>query len=95
MREIEKTPEKELSLKQELYQSLTKDPEDWRFTKYRAIHTPTKVSWWTANGLLGFRVDNASMLSIGLYYHIKLWFWLKKCQSILIKNSLKKQDEGI
>jgi hypothetical protein len=77
------------SLKDEAYKVLTNSKDDWEITSYKAIHKPTGITYWIANGLMFFHNEaHNSDVSIGLWNWLKLWKWIKNVQRIKVIESL-------
>lgn len=73
--------------KKEVFKLLTKSENDWEITRFEAIHKPTKIVYWIANGLIFF--SNDMHVNIGFWNWLKLWIWLKKVKRMQIIKKLQ------
>ena len=65
------------TLKDKLFDILTQSEDDWRFDQYHALHVPSEMHYWIANGLLCFRNEGDRKASLGFLNWIRLYFWIK------------------
>ena len=74
-------------MKKEVYKHLTKNIDDWEINQFEAYHKPSGLIWWIGNGLLFFSFRSIKNVSIGLFYSIKLYYWIKNANRIKIINN--------
>jgi hypothetical protein len=69
------------SLKKQLYKAFTESINDWEIDDCYASHLPSGTSFWIRNGF-SFFTPSGNRVEFGLFYKLKLWFWLKDCAKI-------------
>ena len=77
-----------MNLKDQVFEVLTKDANDWIIDRYYAYHKPTKVNYWLRAGIFFFNCVGDYSVSIGLVNRIKLFFWLKNARRQQILNEV-------
>jgi hypothetical protein len=77
-----------MTLKEKAYKYLTKNINDWEMDKFRAHHKPSGITWWIANGIPFFRTESEKDVSLGFFYSIKLYYWIKNAKRIKIINNI-------
>lgn len=69
---------------EELYKLLTKDINDWGFSRFTTDHHPTGYEFWTCNGLICFKVHEKQKIGLNWIDTIRLWFWLKNARRVQV-----------
>lgn len=79
-----------MNTKRTLYKALANNESEWKFDRWTAIHQPTGVCYWIVNGLLFFKAYETSQApNLGLYYSIKLYYWLREAQRKNLINTIQ------
>ena len=74
------------SIKNELYKTLTSDPEHWWFgDKHNVLYKPSGDKFWVANGFMFFQC-RPNPVSLGIVNRYRLWRWLRKAKAMQIIN---------
>ena len=71
-----------------LMEALAKD-DDWQIDTYTALHIPSGISFWIANGAFFFDRHNGISL-LGLFQRHRLWRHFKK----MVERKIEKRLQG-
>ena len=75
-------------------QSLYEHPEDWKFSEYLAVHTPSKMALWIANGRPYLGVYAPFKLKLSIWHRIRLWRAIRQAKRRQIAHFLRTTDQA-
>ena len=80
----------------DLLESIRKDPWQWRFDHYHAVHRETRLSLWIANGVLFLEVDETSPVQVrlGPLDRWRVYRALDQARDIQLSTSLQDPNSG-
>lgn len=82
-----------MGTKNQVYDRITKDINEWDISHYWATHKPSKVTYWIANGFPFFTIESGVKINIGLWNKIKLWYWIKSAKNKQFLKALDHKEE--